>query len=645
MRSHEFAPAMLASLLGLGSCAPTINKGAPVAPPDGWMIVSPSGLLTVQVRQFSPTGTPDYPTQPRLYYRVAFGGGEAKTEILRWSPLGITRKDADFTDDLRYLGESQRRVTDDYTLPRGKRSHFSNTGVEHVLSFETPQKARMDFIVRAYDDGLAFRYHFPEINSGPFTVTGEATGFRFMPDARAVLLPQYDPGASRDPDGAAEWMTDLPAGTAAPAAARWALPALFASPDRARWALLAESGLVAGHAALGLAGKSDNEIYRFRFPHPDEEAGRGEVQPKSALPWSTPWRVVIVSDGLAGLVESSLVTDLGAPALAGAGDWVRAGNLARHMGASGLDRASLGQGVRLAEHAASLGWGYALLSAAWPSGGGSSWHQMVRAAASKKVGLLVGPRDAAGLALAEFAAAGLKGVRVAVSASGKPDVVESLLVLLQEAGKRHLLVEFEGRIPGAGWDRSYPHLLSATVGHSGAPERDGASQARQNAIEPFTRNVVGPMESMPIAFHSPARPSSMTWGHELGMTVVFESGLRCFADSEGAIPKDAVSLLSGLPSAWDETRLLDGDPGHTVIIARRKGRTWYVGGLNGDAAAKTRAVPMELLGTGLFNMILVADGPSATELVVTKRQRNATDVQGIRMAAYGGFLMRLVPQN
>jgi hypothetical protein len=224
-------------------------------------------------------------------------------------------------------------------------------------------------------------------------------------------------------------------------------------------------------------------------------------------------------------------------------------------------------------------------------------------------------------------------------------VVESLLVLLQEAGKRHLLVEFEGRIPGAGWDRSYPHLLSATVWRSSASDRDGASQARQNAIEPFTRNVVGPMEPMPIAFHSPARPSSMTWGHELGMTVVFESGLRCFADSEGAIPKDAVSLLSGLPSAWDETRLLDGDPGHTVIIARRKGRTWYVGGLNGDAVAKTRAVPMELLGTGLFNMILVADGPSATELVVTKRQRNATDVQGIRMAAYGGFLMRLVPQN
>jgi hypothetical protein len=54
---------------------------------------------------------------------------------------------------------------------------------------------------------------------------------------------------------------------------------------------------------------------------------------------------------------------------------------------------------------------------------------------------------------------------------------------------------------------------------------------------------------------------------------------------------------------------------------------------------------MELLGTGLFDMVLVADGPSATELWVTKRQRNATDVQGIKMAPYGGFLMRLVPMH
>jgi hypothetical protein len=374
--------------MGLLSCASAVNKGAAVVPPDGWVIPSPGGVVTVQVRYFSLAGTADYPAPPRLYYRVTLGGGEARTEMLRWSPLGITRKDADFTDDLHFLGENQRRVTDEYTLPRGKRSHFNDTAVEQVLSFETPQHARMDLIVRAYDDGFAFRYHFPETNSGRVTVAGEATGFRFVTAARAILLPQYQPGASQAESGQAEWLTDVPAGTPAPAGATWALPALFASADGAHWALLAESGLAAGHAALGLAAKSEGEIYRFRFPHPDEEAGRGDVQPNSTLPWSSPWRVVIVSDGLAGIVESGLVTDLAAPAPAGAGDWVRPDNVAWHMGAG---EASAGRGAHGTDLAAAMGWGYAGISA----GGKGAWHKLVHAAASKKVGLLVESRDAA----------------------------------------------------------------------------------------------------------------------------------------------------------------------------------------------------------------------------------------------------------
>jgi len=589
MRSLRPASILLTSILAFCTCAPTVNKGAPVIPPDGWVVRSPSGVVTVQVRGCSLGGTANYPTEPRLYYRVTLGD----TEMVRWSPLGITRQDADFTDDLRYLGESQRQVTDDYILPRGKRSHFRNTGLEKTLSFQTPQKVRMDLVVRAYDDGLAFCYHFPEISAAQFVVTGETTGFRFAPGTRATLLPQYAPGTSQS---LGEWMTDLPAGTAAPAGAGWALPALFSSADGARWALLAESGLAAGNAVFGLAGKTDDEIYRFRFPHPDEEAGRGDVQPHSTLPlatpWATPWRVMILSARLAGIVESSLATDLGEPDLVGAGDWVRPGNL------------------------------------------------VIGEAAGKRVELPDAPGDVAALPLVEFSVGGLMGVRVAVSASGKPDVVSSLLGLLEETKRRHLLVEFEGRIPGAGWDRTFPNLLSGTTWRSGSI--DGARQARQNLFDPFTRNVVAPMQPMPVAFVEQARRSPMTWGHELGLTVVFESGLRRFVDDG---PNQVADLLLDLPSAWDETRLLDGVPGHTVIIARRKDRIWYVGGLNGDATAKTRAVPLELLGTGTFNMALLADGLGETDLVLTQRQRNATDVQGIKMAPYGGFLMRLVPEH
>ena len=106
-----------------------------------------------------------------------------------------------------------------------------------------------------------------------------------------------------------------------------------------------------------------------------------------------------MSDRLAGIVESSLVTDLGAPAPAGAGDWVRPDNLARRTGPGGLEQASPGQSARVVDFAASMGWGYALVPA---SGSGGAWHKLVRAAASKKVGLLIGPRDAAALPLADF---------------------------------------------------------------------------------------------------------------------------------------------------------------------------------------------------------------------------------------------------
>jgi len=60
--------------------------------------------------------------------------------------------------------------------------------------------------------------------------------------------------------------------------------------------------------------------------------------------------------GWLGVVESSLVTDLGAPAAAAA-IWVRPGNVVRHPGASGLERASLGPGVHLAESRGFYGLG------------------------------------------------------------------------------------------------------------------------------------------------------------------------------------------------------------------------------------------------------------------------------------------------
>jgi alpha-glucosidase len=164
----------------------------------------------------------------------------------------------------------------------------------------------------------------------------------------------------------------------------------------------------------------------------------------------------------------------------------------------------------------------------------------------------------------------------------------------------------------------------------------------------FTRNVVGPMDYTPVTFSNARNHHHTSWGHELALSVVFESGLQHFADSAQsylALPEDARNFLSAVPAAWDETRLLEGEPGKLAVVARRSGRTWYVGGINGEADVKKVAIPMDLLGNGTFDMLLLADGRTESSFLVTKRQRNGIDTQAVELRPYGGFAMRLVPLN
>jgi len=129
---------------------------------------------------------------------------------------------------------------------------------------------------------------------------------------------------------------------------------------------------------------------------------------------------------------------------------------------------------------------------------------------------------------------------------------------------------------------------------------------------------------------------------------VFESGLQHLADSAQSylgLPEDVRGFLAGVPAAWDETRFLEGEPGRYAVVARRLGRVWYVAGINGDPDVKKVAVPLDLLGNGSFEMLLIADGRSESTFLVTKRQRNGIDSQAVEMRPHGGFAMRLLPLN
>jgi len=299
---------------------------------------------------------------------------------------------------------------------------------------------------------------------------------------------------------------------------------------------------------------------------------------------------------------------------------------------------------------------------------GGSWQALARYAASKNVGLLFwyesgvrrpDPEKAPMYQapsrreeLSKLAGAGARGIKVDFFESDKQDTIRLYLGILEDAAAQKLLVDFHGSTLPRGWERTYPNLMSSEGVRGAEMYQFDAAFAQyaptHNTMLVFTRNVVGPMDYTPVTFSYVKNRHHTSWGHELALSVVFESGLQHLADSPQSylgLPDEARSFLASVPAAWDETRLLDGEPGKFAVVARRRGRSWYVGGINGAAEVRKVTVPLDLLGNGTFDMLLVADGRTETAFLPTKRQRNATDAQAIELRPYGGFAMRLVPLN
>ncbi|MBQ1697768.1 MAG: glycoside hydrolase family 97 catalytic domain-containing protein, partial [Bacteroidales bacterium] len=175
--------------------------------------------------------------------------------------------------------------------------------------------------------------------------------------------------------------------------------------------------------------------------------------------------------------------------------------------------------------------------------------------------------------------------------------------LLEAAAKHHLTVNFHGATIPRGWQRTYPNLLS-TEGVYGAEWYNNVptftdKAACHNATLPFTRNVIGPMDYTPCAFSDSQHPHITSNAHELALTVVFESGLQHLADRPESLlaqPQEVKDFFGQLPAAWDETRFVAGYPGDFALIARRKGDTWYIGGINGKDNAQELNINLDFVG-------------------------------------------------
>ncbi len=632
-----------------------------------WSVNSPDGKVSITV-QSCVLDQAGYPAdKARLYYKVEYKGHNGKQIVIPFSPLGIERNDQSFVDSLIFKSKSKIRTIDEkYTLVHGKRKENRNYANEVTLFFENANAAQLSIVLRAYNDGIAFRYQFPEESTELYTVTDELTGFRLPDETIGYMLP-YDDPTMWTPAYENYFIRDVKVGTSSPISAGWAFPVLFKINDGQNWALITEAALDRTYFGARLHQQVSNNVYRIRMPDEGEGNGTGEVMPTSSLPWQTPWRVIITGPTLAQIVESSIITDLNPPSGFQDTEWIKPGRVSWSWWSESDSPRNFERLMAFVDLAAEMEWEYSLVDANWNLEGYGMIRDLVNYANKKGVGILLWynsgcnhnivteqPRDLMfnrEIRRQEFKKLqeiGVKGVKVDFFQSDKQNIISLYQDILQDAADFKMMVNFHGCTLPRGWSRTYPNLMSMESVRGAESYKFDAQYPEKspwhNTILPFTRNVVGPMDYTPVTFSDMTYPHLTTWAHELALSVVFESGWVHLADKCQAyleLPAAVKDFLKQVPADWDDIRFVDGYPGKFAVIARKNGENWYVGGINGQNEPLTLNTGLSFLGDGAFSMTFIGDGHNDRSFENKEESVFAGESVKVDMRARGGFVMKI----
>lgn len=575
--------------------------------------------------------------------------------------LGFETENFSFSSDLTLVCySSAQSITEDYTVKHGKRLHPHNEGNERTFTFSTANKQTLDVIIRAYNDGFAFRYAINGLDIDSTKVINEATTYSIPEKADRWLMP-FNTGYEQP----------FPIQHGAEKNAQWGYPCLFNVGEK--WALISEADVDESFCATRL--ENNGNVYKVAFPQAWEAREHGDSLATITGTWQSPWRVVICGN-LSDIFESTLVEDVSRPSIVKDDSWIKPGRSSwaywSHNHGS-LDYQVMTSFVDLAKN---MGWEYFLIDWEWDRmANGGNLEDLCRYAKDQGVGLAMWynsggnhtwvqstPKDRMLThenRIKEFEwlkSLGIQTVKIDFFESDKQWMMKYYLDILKDAADYQMMVDFHGCTAPRGWSRTYPHLMSME-GIYGAEWYNNRGDmtihgAEWNTISPFTRNVVGPMDYTPVAFTHSQHPHTTTNVHELALAVLYESGIQHWADRpEGfySLPAEAKEYMSTIPVAWDDSKLISGYPTNHVAVARRSGNKWYIAGINGTDKQMDLSLNLSRLNLSPNAKVnlLILDGPDTDPTPGIARpenfdiKTNTAIPDSVSMSARGGFVMIL----
>lgn len=619
---------------------------------DQWSLQSPSGNISIQLHR-SP-----------LTYSVTRNG----QPVLIDSPLGLDLKGQPPFTDLKLIDRQQNTVDTSAAPVWGKSAPIRNHYNELTLSFseQAAPDRKLDLTFRAYDDGVAFRYNLPaQPGLHDFVLTRERTAFRFPgdPTVWATIYAAFQ--QSSEEHYPRQRLSDLPSssivGLPLLAQLRPNLYVAIAEADLTDWAGMSlkptNSGLVAN-----LSPRLD---------------GNGLVA--STLPHASPWRVLMLGSTPGALIESSLIENLSPPSAIKDTSWIHPGMMAWDHWWSGDVKVDNDTIKRYIAFAGEMGFPYQLIDWQWYGPFNEPTADITRPAPQLDMPMLLqfakdhhvrewlwlhsgdvnraleaGKLDAA---FALYEKWGIAGVKIDFMDSDDQDMVNWYIRVVRLAAAHHLMVDFHGAFKPTGLRVTYPNLLTreGVLGNEYNKFSNRVTPTHKLTL-PFTRMLVGPMDYTPGGFlnRSPSQWKQTTptevmgsRAQELALFVVYWSPLTCITDDpEHYRNQPGLDFLRAVPTIWDETRVLDGAVGEHIVVARRQGNRWFVGGMTADQPYTYR-LPLTFLGKGTYTAHLFTDptNPEASYESLDQSTRTVTskDTLTLPMRLAGGAALYFEP--
>lgn len=634
---------------------------------------SPDGRITVILAE-----NEDQP----FTYAVYMG----EHQMLRTSAITLQFKDQDEFGAELHMDLISESVKDDTWQPLwGKTSEARNHYNEYVYRLsEVKQDARyLDWIIRVYDDGVAFRYSFPEGSGfGNFNLTEELCQFNLSPLNRAWATNHEHYYSSQE-----HTYDERPLGEI-DRDELLGCPLLVEVKD-AGWLLISEADLTDW---AGLYFKTSEQIPGNMLSSLASLKREPEVKVKSQCPAVSPWRVIMLGEDPGTLIESNIIANLNDPAEYEDVSWIEpglsawdrwwSGNYGPDAGFElGMNTETMKYYVDLAHE---MGWGYMIVDWTWygkvfttvdGEQAPNPHVDITTPIADVDIEGIIhyaGERDVKIIlwvlsmhldrqmdeALAQYELWGVAGIKVDFMDSDDQDMVNWYHALARKAARHHLVIDFHGAYKPTGVSRTLPNMLTreGVLGNEYTKWSDQITP-RHTVVLPYTRGVLGEMDFTPGGFNhihqedfeivGADAPNPYVMGtrcHQLAMLVVYESAFGVVCDSPYNYRNQPGSeFLKLVPSTWDETRFISGYPGESILLARRSGNQWFVGGMSNEESREV-SFSLDFLEEGTYNATLWKDAFDADTHPAHLEKEEIPDVNQettmhVKMEKGGGFVM------